>query len=482
MLLVIIALAVIVMVAVIIQRRSGFNLRRSDNFSVSSRNTPPNRDVDTDNRNDNRNEPPLLDGVYEFGAYGTYGQQFQSLMSDVRGIGAVFFRGPNLGFLATDAGIGKRDEYQTKFLPALTFFSQAGLEPVPVIASEIYDTTRPAGSGGVGTGGATLPDDIPLWQSFIKKAVSENKDISAWQLEFEYPRVWFSERNSPETYVQHLKNTYEALKAGNPQAKLIIGGFANLVPSAFCDGYIDTASIIIPSEGLSPVAKSYCATSEYQELKRWTEYPLLNGRQYFDIVDAHFYGDYQYIDEQVRWLNDKLGGSKKDIWSLESGGPFTLAGESYSQSAEAAYVVKRYTVAFASGVRRLVTHSDVASGNWGQPFKNLGMFDADKNKKPAYFSYQQLNDKIKGFSSVQNLNLSPKAYSYQFVFDRKSVYILWSEENAAVRLPVASSKVSVTDVITSASAAERTRTISASSGTVELRLTSVPVYVVEERQ
>lgn len=211
-----------------------------------------------------------------------------------------------------------------------------------------------------------------------------------------------------------LKNTnysdwliagYQGVKEGNPDAKVLVGGFVN------------------------PLLVSEFVTNMLQ-----------NYHDYYDIVNFHVYEEESDVTEATQLIKEKMDNYNinKPMWITETatGGP---SSETDILNTQAKGVIRRYVRAFGEGVERVlwwpftfgpIPQEDAQYGvagktlglGWVYP-KGSGMPIHEFHPRQAYYTYKLMTSKLSGFSSVTKITDT----EYKFVVNGKNIYVLWCD-------------------------------------------------------
>jgi hypothetical protein len=262
------------------------------------------------------------------------------------------------------------------------------------------------------------PKDINDFRRFAK-AVAERYNGKNGYGQMKYIGI-LNEVTIPEffdfknaDYVLWLVNGYEAVKQGNPDAKVLIGSFVD--PLFFLGSKPD------------PVAQAFI------------DKMLGNYSQYYDIVDFHSYSHSdagmaettQYIKERTEFYN-----VNKPMWITETATLILNFTEQDWQNRLAQSVIKRYVLAFGGGVEKVfwfpfvglptpdedpssTTNKIIALG-WA--FKNSQTY----HERPAYNAYKIMTSKLAGFTSVKKITDT----QHKFIVNEKSIYVLWCDSES----------------------------------------------------
>ncbi len=292
------------------------------------------------------------------------------------------------------------------------------------------------------------PSSIPLqledYGNFLDRIVERYKGrVKYWQIENEVygsafrnikgcghaNRFWIG---TMQEYLTLLRESYLRIKRADPKATVFASSF----------------------------------TFEPWPLKR--ENPFLahvmdEGRHYTDLLDLHLYLGIYEDPAKIDWVRKKVAalGLQKRFWSTESGqvdiayhrNRFNNSIDSKEElKLQAEETVKRYVLAFASGVERVFhlrlspfSDQEPADSRWshmGLTFDKQGL-----KKKPGYYAMETTIRKLEGFSSIERMGPT----SYRFTVRGKPVLVLWADRDERI--------IDVSDII-DAKTARVTQTVS----------------------
>jgi hypothetical protein len=326
-----------------------------------------------------------------------------------------------------------------------------------------------------GTSRPYVPRDWKDYRDFVTKIVERydgdgvddmsglTRPIKYWEIENEpaAPFAGMQVGMSPETYMDILTHGYGAIKEADPEAKVLLAG---------------------------------------QDLPAYFERLMdLGAGNYFDIMNYHFYSydpEDRDIEEAARRFEQIMQkkAPQKPVWLTETAACSRirkgLAVKDLIQS-QARAAVKIPVVSFASGVDKVFWHTlrdgpDIFSDGpalpegvvlgGGEAYYSLVQFEGYGGKrKPAFYTYRLLGEKIGSFRSVKTLGQG----IYQFRFeDKKPVHVLWSNGAKTVDLSqhVGSPGLTLTHIIEEeGETAPKTETVPAN----EVPVTESPVFVEE---
>lgn len=282
-------------------------------------------------------------------------------------------------------------------------------------------------------GSSYIPSDVTAYSNWVQAAVErydgDGKDdmpglknpVKYWQVDNEPPRL-------RDGYSELVKITAKAIKAADPEAKVVLGGLQ--LPST--------------EEKIRNYFRSQAPILE-----------KLKGEG-ADVVDFHWFGK---IGEWKKFASamsivkkdlKKYGFSDKPIWITEmgtySGLPKPRRGNILpfqSERQQASEMLKRYAVACFEGVKKIFWAWGMKEGfidirdndffdNTGFIYDGIGSQDpGDGVKKIIYFSYQKMTDLLAAWDGnpPSKLNTVEGVWAYKFCFknSRKGVIIIWSD-------------------------------------------------------
>ena len=407
-----------------------------------------------------------------------------------------------------DYAIGRLERYDEVF----DFYSQNGIEP--------FVTLRSAsrwGSKVESSDVSSLPKDMEEFREFVGFMVNRYKDrVKYWQFENEVnsPGYW---QGTKEEYGILLKNGSQTVRQVNPEAKVVLQGIAGVVFEA--------------ANGFWP----YNNSDEQKQAQNFLDYMFDNLSEYYDVVDFHQYRDYDISERFVGMINDYMDkyGYEKPITSSELGAlsmnlftrhevgveyvpvveellqiprvsqkwnivwneitpteftpvEKTKLGEFLKNHSEAGPIlekyqaenlVKRVTLTISLGVEKIhwLCMQDVDGRD--QFHVQMCLKDSDERKKPHYFTYKLMIDKLKGLERIDKLDEG--LYKAEFP-DNDSVHIAWNDDGGVINLTQygVSGVVNVTHIITERNNTDEDaviETLYASS----IPLNETPVFVEE---
>jgi hypothetical protein len=174
---------------------------------------------------------------------------------------------------------------------------------VSLFSSSQWATKRPS---------AMLPpspaEDLEEYYRFVYEMVNRCKGrVRYWQNDSEpnNPVFW---SGTKEEFVEQLRVFCRAVKAADPAAIVVVGGYDGL--------FIPPGIIPLPGQRATPYPQQDAGLAFF-------EYVLKEGASAFDVFDLRLYGDPYTIVPRVDYLREKMRslGADKPIICTEYGGP-----------------------------------------------------------------------------------------------------------------------------------------------------------------
>jgi hypothetical protein len=326
-------------------------------------------------------------------------------------------------------------------------------------------------------------ETLPVWEAFVKAAVERydgdgQSDMPGlkyacrnWHFVEEYPCPELEDT----AYLDLLKTTYTAIKSVDPQSKVILAGLAGNFTQyfSFMDGYIADEDAGV-QDSVKHTRAWWNANPFWKNAKETYENILDQGRNYFDIVDIHTYvpkegffeGELDYIQKTMQKL-----GYQKPVWIIEGGGPFknypgkpavNSPGDPYygmgSEKENAEFVIKLQAMAAAKGVER--EHwglNEAEDGYWDGPWEGMPMVDSAGYKKPSYWTFKMMREKLENFTQAKALSQGSLRI-FDFKVGGKDVYIVWNAQGASSNVDLSSvlgnRDVKITHIVTELNASK----------------------------
>ena len=342
--------------------------------------------------------------------------------------------------------------------------------------------------GGPEVKDSSPPLDYTKYERFVTTVVDRYKGkVAYWQIENEvldntlYDSPFWN--GTKEEYIDMLKTAYSAIKAADPEALVVLSGFQHGLFKVIDDGDTDAKMLF--------------------------EYFMEQGRNHFDVVDFHQYFKHDSVYSIVRHIKDamKKFGYEKPMICTESGDlDLRLFGEHLSHLEEpipviqellevenvtnfilqilpeglteeewidlgiflktdtgsrpileryqAENLVKRIALTLSQGVDQIyfIGIQDLPKENapdWFWP--QMGMCDLDGRRKPHFYTYQLIIDRLVGITKVEDIPIGQDKKMVRFSLENSApVYILWSNDTTTVDLTdhMLSDKVGISHIVT----------------------------------
>ncbi|MEW6101186.1 MAG: hypothetical protein AB1481_02710 [Candidatus Omnitrophota bacterium] len=355
------------------------------------------------------------------------------------------------------------------------------------------------------------------YADFIRDLVKHTQGkIKYWNRDTEpaLERHWPKDR--PKEYVETQKIFYNAVKSVQPGAVVIGGGHAG----------------------------GFNSSTGEPGNKEFFDYFLKESGDYFDMFDVRLYADKYYnpntsIEHRVRWFREKMKslGYQKPIAATEYGGPTTMDFPEWGQlkklcnergykelleyydckkeleeeglvpdklkmffheasleldkkrdRIECRDITQRTVLAAAAGVKYLgwwnIFESQSLRNKPVHPiFGKLRLMNMeDGAKRPAYYCYQRMADKLFGMCQAERINTENKdIYFYKISRKNKEgIYVLWhkrdlfsGEEEPPVgfKYNLGLKEALITDVFGKVTA------LSAKDGILNLKIMDTPLFI-----
>jgi hypothetical protein len=223
-------------------------------------------------------------------------------------------------------------------------------------------------------------DPKNLWGQFVRRLAARQKGVVdnwiIWNEQDLYDMaIRYTWDGSYEEYLQLLKTAYLNIKEVNPQAKVIVGGFAY---------WWDKENNRPPY--LGPLLELIARDPDHQR-----------NNEYFDAVTVHAYSAPLNSYAEPMIMRDIMAqrSIKKPIWIDESNAipyddpknPLPYAQLAATLDQQAAYVIQSMAMALAAGVERYAIYKaiDEKPENGSDLY---GLVRNDNSLKPGYLAYQ----------------------------------------------------------------------------------------------
>jgi len=290
------------------------------------------------------------------------------------------------------------------------------------------------------------------------------RPIHRWQVEneFFYQMLDCSEEESGapmdvKKAASYLVNVAAVIRAADPEATLIFPAVTGFQAVLLDRGFIDAVDrgptdCAFERHTRTQIEAHPAAYREQREAVARTrerlEYVLRNAGRAYDAIDFHTYdNDYRLAPAFMRWMS-ALGLGAHAVISTEMAGPFFMFPElgapkptvcakggrddrgpaRYSEALLAEYVIKKFVVGLACGVRRMhwATGEELFEP-YVDNYQRLGLVEKNGRRKPAFYAYRLMVEKLLGHIGVEKLG----GDAYAFRFDGKGPVVVGWEEGGS---------------------------------------------------
>ncbi len=338
---------------------------------------------------------------------------------------------------------------------------------------------------------SSYPADTLTWKSQVQQVVERydgdhvqdmpglTRPVKYWHVEQEMS-MWTS---TWPLYVTYLGATRRAILAADPTARIVLIGLnsAQLWGEAYRAGFI-----------AQPPSANQTFTDAQLNTNQSAVTTVLQGGGY-DIVDVHSYEEANILHGKLAFVRSLMPNPSTPIWCEESGGPYLRHDQGYSDTLNAQMVVRLFAEALGSGVERYNWYLyQFGSGPFAtEPWNNMSLTlggSSVTSLKPSYYAYQQMVQKLAGFTSVTDLTTraapieDSNVFRVRFLKGSTPIDIYWSRVDSTIDIPVNAGTAYVTHIPTrqgETAATARIDTLRATAGLARLRVTADPVYVEE---
>ncbi len=269
-------------------------------------------------------------------------------------------------------------------------------------------------------------DPANHWGQFMRHLATHYRGrIDSWIVwnEVDIPAgQWRTWDGTTEDYAQLLRVAYRAIKAGNPNASVVLYGS----PWWYDHGTGLTRLLDILASDAEARAANY----------------------YFDVANLHMYSRANDIPRIIAWYRDQLarrGITEKRMWIGETNtvpydDPLWLepkAGYRATLDEQASYLIEAFATFLAFGVNRigvnrLIDGADFEAG--GEPF---GLLRNDQSARPAFAAFQVISRYFAGARSATYLPTDASGLT-GVVLEKEGerVTVLWTMRPERLRVPV----------------------------------------------
>lgn len=308
----------------------------------------------------------------------------------------------------------------------------------------------------------------------INDAPGLKDGINYWRVGTELGDSTFWCGNSSD-FLTLFDDSYSAIKSADNNANIIVGGLNDARI-----GCISNRSYL-----------SWCATQLPALDMIDSIYTNIN-KSRVDALGIHPYYKIGDLAERLDLFKSYIltkGFVNIPIWAIEDGE--VLPNEiinSVSDKRQAEEVVKRFVISMSRNISHfnwfdLYWYHDTSITN----YNNMALLEYNQSsqtymKRPGFYTYQLMVEKLNGYSSVEVLseNLSTY-YGYKFIVGGKPVWVLWTNLSIYnLNLDTSGKNVSVTNIVTNRSViVPAVENNIQSGGVVSINLTPTPIFVQE---
>ncbi|MBI3922970.1 MAG: glycosyl hydrolase 53 family protein, partial [Armatimonadetes bacterium] len=238
---------------------------------------------------------------------------------------------------------------------------------------------------------SSMPANMVDYTNFVTQLAQHYAGIvSYWQIENEMDSSTYW-TGTAEEYVTLLQAGYAAVKAADPSATVLAGGFS-------------TFALRVMIGDANP--------SNAAAIRSFVNRVLAEGKDHFDITDVHLYDNYTLIPAKVDFVRNTMSanGYSKPVWATEIGGP--IGG--YTEAGQASEVIKRIVLALASGVENAFWYSLIDVPNQPSIYQQtLGVLSVSLTRKLPFYAYSQLTSRIADSQFQAKLNWGTGVSAYR---------------------------------------------------------------------
>lgn len=236
---------------------------------------------------------------------------------------------------------------------------------------------------------------------------------------------------SGAAYANMLSYAYPAIKAGNPDAQVVLGALA-YDWFTYEDGPFDAAFL--------------------------DDMLAAGGAQYFDIINFHYYPafDYRWQDPdnfdrydrgivyKSRYLQDEVerySGDVKPIMCTEAGLSSTSPYGEPRDLVQARFVLQIFARAMSGGIFPMLWFEGVDESWLGEEIGTMGLLTDKLEPKMAYDTYRVMVDELSGATFLRTRDdLWLRFEGYDFDVNGRKKTVIWETSNEAVELFMAVSQ------------------------------------------
>ena len=378
-----------------------------------------------------------------------------------------------------------------------------------------------------------LPDYVAFLRALVQRYDTKSPNhapgllypVEYFEIEAEWGTGFW--QGTLDEYLELLRVAYPAIKAANPNAKVILQGF--FLAGVF-EGHPDPKDIPAILAAI-PEPRRQASQQYVADIRALLRHPEL-----FDVVEFHSLSDWSEITGMARFLRQTMleNGYQKPIWVGDvnyTASPLVFWGipvPPYTQKQKPAIdrtlkamantqdpehdtamqwfraeqargLVKKTVLAMAEGL------AGINIGNlsdWGifalvpgitgtAAFQGMmdtqGIPPRPGKPRPAYQALALVSQKLGGFAAVRSLEAGPGVYAYEFHVGSRRVYCMWYDDGkrylpwdaqpkAMARVPVANGSYTLVGTPIGP-ATRRAETITVADGAARIQLDATPLFL-----
>jgi hypothetical protein len=283
--------------------------------------------------------------------------------------------------------------------------------------------------------GLYLPVDDPgnYWARFVRTSAEYyqprgmNRFIIWNEPDITRETYGFEFEGTLDDYFQMLKVAYLALKAGNPDAEILLAGTTywhdvNAGRRLYVDRLLERI-----------MADPDAEANDY----------------YFDVLSLHIYFRSETVYDIVRTMRDLLdryGLQEKRIWMTETNAgptddplwPVVRPQYQINLAQQSAFLVQSVGLGLAGGAERIAVYK-FYDWNLSPGAETFGLLRADGSRRPAFDTWAMIIQQFNGVVSA-DFAQTDRTDVVRLVYDDGSViYVLWARTAESVQVQVSAS-------------------------------------------
>ena len=284
--------------------------------------------------------------------------------------------------------------------------------------------------------------DPQAWETFTGQYAARFRGRVAYYEIWNEPDLEFWTGTDDE-YLELLRGAYRAIKAADPRAVVMTGGFAG-------GGQTDR---------LKPAI---------------LERTLTEARDSFDVIAYHRHGFFKdfakEIQEKLLSLRERTGNAAKPLYFTE-----TAMDSRKGLRHQAETLVKKISFTSSLGA---IAHTwfnlhDASTGSLKSGY-SYGLLSSDGEPKTSFAAYNTLTGLLRGKTPMARLATAEGVWALPFQGEKETIVVCWREDDKApaeLRLQTDARGAETVDIMGNA------KPLALSSQSVALTLSSTPVYV-----